>query len=360
MSDPPEHSGSGPTRRERRRRRLAALGVSLVVACALGEVLVRATIGSPLAERPPLLHVRSHATRGWEMVPGETHFTYHHSVSVNSLGLRGNEVPQTKGDELRVLALGDSLIYGQGVADYETLPHYLEQALAAGGGEGRTWRVINGGLRGYDTTQELALLRELGERIVPDVVILLWYWNDLSGSPIEQLAANLAPWESVCFDLGMPFKGRARKIWRAKEILRRSALLMLAHDAWVARGDDGFQAALGGVSPAEGLARLAAHLDRFVALGESLGFRPIFAVVPELASLRRPHPSEPSAERAAELAAERGLGVIDLRAPLEALTEAAGKVPIIPFDGHYLPSANRAMAEAVAAHLLAPGRAGGR
>jgi hypothetical protein len=359
LTEPLEPTAAGPPRKVSLQRRLAALLLSLAIACALGEVLVRAQIGSPLVEGTPLLRVRTHPTRGWEMLAGERHFTYHHPVEVNDLGLRGSALPAAKGEELRVLALGDSLTYGQGVGDDETLPHYLERALVEGDRRRRSWRVINGGLRGYATGQELALLRELGERIEPDAVVLFWYWNDLIEPPLDRVAADLARSGPICFDVGGPLEGRAQLVWRARQLLRRSALVMMLHDAWKTR-EHSFEGTMGRWTPAKGLERLAEHLDRFVALGVELGFRPLFAVIPESASIRGSHPSQAVAARAAELAAERGLGVIDLDEPLRALTEAAGEVPIIPFDGHYLPSANRAMAEVVAARLLADERAGGR
>jgi hypothetical protein len=52
-------------------------------------------------------------------------------------------------------------------------------------------RAINGGLRGYATIHELALLRELGPAIRPDLVVLLWYTNDLERPDPARTAENL-------------------------------------------------------------------------------------------------------------------------------------------------------------------------
>jgi lysophospholipase L1-like esterase len=74
-----------------------------------------------------------------------------------------------------VLGLGDSIMYGVRLPKDET---YLEQArrmLAR-----RTTRaveVINLAVPGYNTLQEDAVYRELGDRVAPDVV-LLHYWSD--------------------------------------------------------------------------------------------------------------------------------------------------------------------------------------
>jgi hypothetical protein len=163
---------AGPTDGRRRKRILAlalALGASLLVA----EIAVRVLAGSPLAERLPVMMVRANPRRGWEMVPGE-HYTYQHRVQVNSLGLRGPELAAKRPGERRILFLGDSLTYGQGVADDETVPAALERALAERAPQQR-WSVVNAGCRAYGTSHELGLLAELGARIQPDVVLLGWY-----------------------------------------------------------------------------------------------------------------------------------------------------------------------------------------
>ena len=335
-----------PGRLRRVLARLAAVGIGCLLALLAGELWVRATVGAPLAERTPLLVVRANPHRGWEMLPSAPHYTYRHRVEVNALGLRGAEVPAEKAaGEVRVLALGDSLTYGQGVADADTLPARLEDELERLAPD-RAWRVVNAGLRGYSTPQELGLLRELGPRIRPDVCVLLWYWNDLNASDVEGLFAELSASGPIAFDLGEPFEGRAALLWRMKQVLRRSALVMYAHDALRAREGRPTAAYV-----EEGLARLAPMLEEFRSLCAELGARPLLAVIPDVGSLAGEHWTAPLADRAASLAEAAGLPVVRLAPALAPLAQD-GDPPILPFDGHYDPAANGAMAERLAPAVL--------
>lgn len=340
---------SAPKERPRRRlfARLAALALGLVLALGAAEALVRARVGSPLPERLPLSIVRANPRRGWEMVPSLEHYTYQHRVRVNALGLRGPEVPETKPpEETRVLCLGDSLTYGQGVADPDTVPARLEAACAALAPE-RVWRVVNGGLRGYDTAQELALLDELGARIAPDVVLLLWFWNDLEPTDAEALCAKLRAKGPVAFDLDAPPEGAALRRWRWVQLLRRSALVMYLHDLWRARHADRIDLHWA----QRGLERLGPELDRFVASCRALDALAVFVPLPDAGSLLGDHPSEPLRVRSRALARERGLAVIDPAPALVALARRRGRAPVIPYDGHYDAEANDAIARAIAEEL---------
>lgn len=346
MSDAAGARGDrGPRRRWRTR-------VSIVLAIALaafvtGELAVRAMVGAPLAERLPLLAVRANPLRGFEMVEG-LHYTYRHPVHVNALGLRGPELGPADEGELRVLALGDSLVYGQGVADDETLPAFLEAALRRSDPRGRRWSVVNGGLRGYDTRQELALLAELEDAIRPDVVVLFWFWNDCLERPIAQSFANLERDGPVVFDTGDRLEDGQLWRWRLRQLVRKSALVMLLHDR--------LRSLLGSTLEPEvlerGLEHLRSYLERFRALGRKHGFRPVVAVVPDPNRLLGPAFTDALEGRVAELARELELPLIELLEPLRALAAREGRPPVLPYDGHYLPRANRAMAEAAARELL--------
>jgi hypothetical protein len=330
------------------RRKLLALALALLASLLVGEILVRVVVGVPFSERLPVLFMRANPSRGWEMVPG-THYTYHHPVHVGELGLRGPELEAKAEGELRMLALGDSLIYGQGVGDEETLPHYLGESLRMLDSAGRPWSAVNAGHRSYDTRQELALLEELGPAIQPDVVVVFWYWNDLIERDIEKTYTNLKERGEVSFDTGDRVEGWNRVNWYAHELLRRSALLMFVHD--LRRRSDPLRL-VGDLPLQEGFERLGGYFDRLQRLGVEAGFVPLLAVIPDANALAGPHQSQDLDQRALVLARERGLACVDLRAALEPLLEKTGKLPVIPYDGHYAPQANAAMAVAVAEQIL--------
>lgn len=74
-----------------------------------------------------------------------------------------------------VLGLGDSIMYGVRLAKDDT---YLEQARRVlAGRTKRPVEIVNLAVPGYNTLQEDAVYRELGDRLAPNVV-LLHYWSD--------------------------------------------------------------------------------------------------------------------------------------------------------------------------------------
>jgi len=327
------------------KKRLLALALGLAVPLLVGELVARFLFGAPMAERLPLMFMRAHPTRGWAMVPGQTHYTYTHEVRVNSLGLRGPEVGPKEPGERRVLFLGDSLTYGQGVAEEDTVPFALERALEAR--TGAPWTVINAGHRAYDTAQELALFDELAPGLAPDYVLLGWYWNDVNERPIRTTFENLTPKGEIAFDTGDRVEGADRLRWELKQLARRSALVMVVHDLFSGKGKpyppDYFE---------RGLARLGRYLEHLRVRSEQLGARAVFVQYPDKARLAGAAETEAWELRALALAGERGLVAIELLPALVALQSASGRTPILPFDGHYDGEANRAMGAHLAAELL--------
>ena len=111
-------------------------------------------------------------------------------VTINTLGLRGPERPYAKPDGVRrILVLGDSFTEAAQVAQPESAVGRLEVALNARGTD--RYEVLNAGVGGWGTGQQLVYLREEGYRYQPDLVLVLLYLgNDvfdnsyaLQGSP---------------------------------------------------------------------------------------------------------------------------------------------------------------------------------
>jgi hypothetical protein len=106
-------------------------------------------------------------------------------VSINSLGMRDREVDtQAATDEFRVLLLGDSVVFGIGVADDETIPYQLEHQLNNARetrmkGGNTPYRVFNMGVPSYNSEQELIQLESLGLSLDPHLVALMFSTNDL-------------------------------------------------------------------------------------------------------------------------------------------------------------------------------------
>jgi lysophospholipase L1-like esterase len=103
-------------------------------------------------------------------------------VSINSLGLRGPEIPLEKApNERRILMLGDSLTFGWGVAEQSTTARRLESAL--GKMLLNQVSVINAGVGNYNTEMEVSYFMRDGIRLKPDMVILNYFINDAEPTP---------------------------------------------------------------------------------------------------------------------------------------------------------------------------------
>jgi len=185
MTAPPSTHAPAPTRRRRRRRKFiaAAILLPLLAAFVVGELIVRwrYPVIEPRAFYVPGIYRSAEPPVGWDLLPNYDG-AYHRQTTqlttrTNELAMRDPPLtPERKQASRRVLVLGDSVAFGQGVHDDETFSRQLEQRL-------QDTAVFNGGVPGYDTQQELARLERVGPSLEPNVVILEWYRNDMLVPP---------------------------------------------------------------------------------------------------------------------------------------------------------------------------------
>jgi len=110
-------------------------------------------------------------------------------ITTNAYGLRDVEiaVPKPSGT-YRILMVGDSFVFGQGVPQLsQTIPKQLEAKLA--GAAERRVEVINFGVCGLNTFQEFMMYVQQGRRFEPDLVLLVWipFDHELNGYRYEDL-----------------------------------------------------------------------------------------------------------------------------------------------------------------------------
>ena len=114
----------------------------------------------------------------WRNRPGaEGDFRMVDSVShvkINSHGLRSDKnYPYAKGDKPRIAIMGDSFTWGYGVNNGKTFSDILERDY-----QGRV-EVLNAGVCGYGTDQELLLYENEIRKYHPDVVIIVMNLTDI-------------------------------------------------------------------------------------------------------------------------------------------------------------------------------------
>lgn len=117
-----------------------------------------------------------HSQYGWAHIPGTSGrfsaFGTNTPVSINAKGFRGPEFPFEKGEKFRAIVLGDSFVWGYGVAYEDTFVARLAQTFPNS-------EFVNMGVSGYSLDQELLLFREEGRKYKPDVVIVVVAANDI-------------------------------------------------------------------------------------------------------------------------------------------------------------------------------------
>ncbi len=157
------------------------LAAGLLLPCLLVEVGLRlATIrfdASLYTSDPDLGWALRPNAEGWNVSDGKQY------IRINSDGMRDKErsVPKSP-HSFRIAVLGDSVTEARQVALEDTFPSRLERQLAhCPSMQGRTVEVLNFGVPGYGTAQELLMLRGKARKYRPDLVLLEFYFgNDLS------------------------------------------------------------------------------------------------------------------------------------------------------------------------------------
>lgn len=117
--------------------------------------------------------------QGGGLRPGVEGHDRFHRFHHNRRGYRGAELAPGPGAGPRVALVGDSFVYGVGVADDQTIPALVGRDLGV--------ESINAGVPGSDLESGLARISRLVADYRPDVIALVLLYNDLdvagSGSP---------------------------------------------------------------------------------------------------------------------------------------------------------------------------------
>ena len=186
--------------------------------------------------------------RGWRLRAGFGGWTAEENrlfVRINSDGLRDREHPRAKPPRtLRIAVLGDSYMQAMNVPWPDAFPARLESEL-------RTClapvvpEVINFGVSGYVTAQELLTFQLLAADYHPDIVLTAFYaGNDLTDNygPTADTATPFYALDGDTLSLDTSFRSRvfADQPWRIRvrmALTERSRLLMLLYRPWVAFRD---------------------------------------------------------------------------------------------------------------------------
>jgi hypothetical protein len=178
-------SGAGLNRPSQVRRGIAVALLSLVVFCVLGEILARSfDLVDRLNAFPRGLYVATDDEKlPYLLRPGVDAEARGVRVVTNEHGMRGPEVATEPAPGThRVLVLGDSVAFGFRLEESDTFPRLLETELRER--TGRPFEVLNAGVEGYNTENELALLERTGLAFAPETVVVAFNLNDYDYGPV--------------------------------------------------------------------------------------------------------------------------------------------------------------------------------
>jgi hypothetical protein len=332
--------------------------VSLALALCAAEVALRNAAPQPALLFDRGLYMADEHT-GYRHRPGyRGSFTnlleYSHRVDINQAGLRGGPLVE---DTQRILVLGDSFVFGQGVEVDDTFASRLEAKLIE---HGRRVRVLNAGVRGYGTTNEAAWLQHYGQALRPRVIVVgVYLGNDLQDN-LTALHERLALFEPRS-SLHTPL---------TRQLYAHSHLYRALREAWsMASGSARTQrsawlsANFGSMDDAAPQVRATARaLDSLVQTSGLLGARLLVVLIPDAAQVEPARRLEFERMRTAEptlgldilrpnqvlatLLTQRGVQFVDLTL---AFQERAANALYLPIDRHWTAAGHRLAAELIEA-----------
>ena len=344
---------------------LARVGVALAIFFVAGEALSRAfDLVDRLNHFPRRLFMATDDVRlPYVMRPGiETEVRGFH-VRVNALGLRGPDVaPVPTSGVHRVLALGDSVTFGEGLPVEQAYPALLEAELDRL--EPGRWEVVNAGVEGYNTAAELAYLERHGLALGPEAVVVGFNLNDFDYAPV------LGPLGVLTNDPSqrMPSRSFANHSefylvlrWLVRTARARLAGAPAASSAPAPSPNDRFAPLDRYVSalrkayyrqPTDGRWRvLEKSLSDLGALARARGLRLLIAIVPDGDQIGVDRPDLTPQEKLLAICARERLECLDL---YPDFTAAAGEGPLFLDIMHPNAAGQRLIARRLAERLLEP------
>lgn len=228
------------------RNRIGLIVVSSLLALGLAEIVLRLTGVRLNASFYELDFVTGWKLRpgasGWQTAEGEAF------IEINAEGMRDKPRVRVKpAGTLRVALMGDSFAESMQLELGKTFPALMEPKVA--GCAGKPVEVLNFGVTGYGTAQELLAYRHRAKGFDPDVVVLLVFaGNDLFNNvrELNPTNADAAPYYRLGKDGGLEFvepfaeegKPGPASLWlgaRFKDLHGWSRLVQLGTEAYYNR-----------------------------------------------------------------------------------------------------------------------------
>lgn len=313
-----------PSRRTWRKPLSAAY--ALAAGLLLAEGIARATYRAPWYER-----LREEQERHLGI-----------DYQVNEAGLRDHHDLKTpkRAVERRILVLGDSFAFGAGVGDEAAVfPRRLERLLNAQPVPGvERVEVLNGGLPGSLTQQWVELVRSIGDRFQPDVVLAVFFLRD--GTTTTSMGSFFEPVRQQ-----IVARNQASTLYRFSFLYRAfkdQGDRRLVSDRYTEEIQKAYLGEGQQTSEWERAQQNLLAIAEFAA-GRSAAFG--LVVFPILADLGRAYPFEAVCQRVESFAAGRGIAAMSLLPAFRG--QNAAELWVSPYDQHPNERAHAIAAEAI-------------
>jgi len=344
-------------------RQIGVAAIAAAIAFACCEVSARLFFPAPPdPTREPQLVYRYDPVVKYVLAANQRGWIDDAMATVNSLGFRGAELLFPKpASRFRVVFVGDSVTFGMGVNDAETFPAQLELLLHTRF-PGKDLDVINLGVPGYDTRQEVLLLERYVASLSPDVVMLGFYTNDVpealdddnssAAGATKVLTDHPEPGQILHLNQLTPHSWLERQLRRSRAMFVAGRAINRVRGAgeWgMSRFSLELDMLQGKASPSLDAAwsKVAKQLDSLHSLAVDHGFRAGVVALPSRELVMGQYPGDHYVGRLRDLAASRDELVVD---PLPLLMAAPGKKTalFIPYDrNHPTAAGDKIIAQAI-------------
>jgi hypothetical protein len=318
---------------------LAKLGLavgSIALVLALGEGIFRVLdlrgyhdarweIGQKFQPGARFRHEYSSNPRGYFGPNNEVEY------QLNDAGFRGRDATRRKPPGTRRLVLlGDSFAFGEGVRLEDTFATQLESLLAR---PGRPVEVVNISVGGWGTAEEIAHLESVGVQYAPDLVLVIFVLNDAAyAGGLDLWQEFVAQYQDYALKDSYLFSYLFARIARAT--LARSYIedLVGRSEQDIAKWNDAFSELLRGKH-----------------LAKAAGAEFSVAIFPFLYALDQSYPFRGLHERVADFCEENDIAVVDLFSAFAGRDYA--ELWVHPSDQHPNEEGHAIAADALAAFI---------
>ncbi len=327
------------------RNNITLLFSSIILSVLFLEIALRIILPIPIKWTFPQESYDFDPLIGHWLKPGQQAYTHDKTVTTNSIGIRDAEYSPTPAAGIyRILALGDSQTFGNGLNLKDTWPKQFEHELNQSDTD-KHFEVLNSGLPSSDTWQHELIFNRMITNYAPDAAVLAFYTNDV----VKRFKPN-------------PSLNKAKSASYRKliYILKRSALLLSLRQVYFyfrkpIKSDLVEQAILRGEDDEEIKERwlqVERSLDKIKQVADNRNMIFFIASLPRRDQVDGRLPWNAYNNHLKTITEKLGISMLSMLEPLQKGYEAHNTKLFIPWDGHNSKIANHIIAQEITKEML--------